>query len=153
MEELKQVGDLRIATEDDNPFAVRKIGKLIHYVQKKGTNVSHAVFSNAAILDRVNGFGLQEIKDMEFISEAQHQKNIGIVTAEGKSTVLAKANAGPDADAVKEDPFPEDWQKLTKKKLLALVTLQDLDVDLKGTKVQLIERIEACREGKPAPTA
>lgn len=155
--EMKPMGDVPIATEQHNPLAVRKLGKLLHYVQKKGTRVSHCVFANAPILDRVDGFGLATLKDMEFISEEQHQKNIGILTDKGRQTALAKANAGPEANAVPvaapvaASGFPEDLGSLTVKKLKALVDLHDLDVDVKGSKPQLIERIQAALAGKPAP--
>lgn len=153
--EMKPKGDLPIATEQSNPLAVRKLGRLLHYVGKKGTRVSHCVFADAPILDRVDGFGLADVKDMEFISEKQHQKNIGVVTDKGKQTALAKANAGEDTPAPVVPPgdamIPEDLGSLTVKKLKALVDLHDLDIDVKGSKPQLIERIQACIEGKPAP--
>jgi len=154
--EMKPTGDAPIATEQHNPLAVRKKGKLLHYVQRKGSRVSHCVFANAPILDRVDGFGLANVRDMEFISEEQHQQNTGILEKAGKQTALAKANAGPESVPVIPAPvapsaFPEDLGSLTVKKLKALIDLHDLDVDVKGSKPQLIERIQACIAGKPAP--
>ena len=146
----------------------KKIGRLVLYIRERGSNETSCVFLDAPILDRVKGVGgvgEDQKQDMEAVSEQEHLRCITERAEEAQARKRAFEPVDdepelPESSGVSvqlgRKPSPaqdKPLESLTVKQLLAVITLEDLDVDTKQAKKPvLIQRIVAARAGLPDPT-
>ena len=145
---------------------IKNLGQLVLYVRVIGTNETSCVFLDAPILDRVKGVGgvgEDQVKDMEAVSQDEHFRCIKEreeAAVEKKKAMEPNMDDAPDPEGTEGPPAASavapalrELEGLTVKQLMALITLEDLDVDTKNVnRPVLIKRIEAARAGLPDPT-